>query len=277
MPRRGPAIGRPAAGLADLRRQRPADRLRDEPRGRQDAVERDAVLPARRVEEVHEVLRGEVARRARRVRAAAGPAGRRVEAADAGVEAGRDVGEGRAARVVEVEGDPLEWDPGVDGQSGQGRDLARHADPDRVAEADLVEPRGPAGAGRRRRPGEGRRGRRTGSRRRSRRRRAATSRASSLVRGPARRPSSDSATVIPMLAWVKASVAAVKTAIASTPAASARSRPRTFGHEDRVANAGPPVDGRRAAPRRRRAAGSRAATRSSWPRSRAGRRRRGGR
>jgi hypothetical protein len=40
---------------------------------------------------------------------------------------------------------------------------------------------------------------------------------------------SDSATVIPMLALVNASVAAVKTAIASTPAASARARPRSFG------------------------------------------------
>ncbi len=35
--------------------------------------------------------------------------------------------------------------------------------------------------------------------------------------------------VIPMFAFVKDSVAAVKTQIASTPAATARSRPRAFG------------------------------------------------
>ena len=74
--RAGPGI--PAAGLADLGRERPAERVGDEPGGGQDAVQRDdAVLPARRVEEVDEVLGGEIAGGARRVRAAAGPAGRR--------------------------------------------------------------------------------------------------------------------------------------------------------------------------------------------------------
>ena len=34
---------------------------------------------------------------------------------------------------------PLERDPGRHGQPGQRRDLGRHADPDRVAEADLVD------------------------------------------------------------------------------------------------------------------------------------------
>ena len=55
-----------------------------------------------------------------------------------GVEPGRDVGEGRPAGVVEVVGDPLQRQAGLDGQPGECRDLARHADPDRVAEADLV-------------------------------------------------------------------------------------------------------------------------------------------
>ena len=41
--------------------------------------------------------------------------------------------------------------------------------------------------------------------------------------------SSDSAIVMPMFARVNSSEAAVKTAIASAPAASARSSPRTFG------------------------------------------------
>ena len=47
-----------------------------------------------------------------------------------------------------------------------------------------------------------------------------------------------------MLALVKASVAAVKTASASAPAASARARPAHVRHEDRVADAGPAL-GRR--------------------------------
>ncbi len=47
--------------------------------------------------------------------------------------------------------------PAVDGQPGQRRDLARHADPDRVAEADLVDaeleqPQGDLDGARRDRP-----------------------------------------------------------------------------------------------------------------------------
>ena len=215
----------------------------------------------------------EVARGTRRIRAATGPARRRVEAADAGIEAGRDVGQGRPARVVEVEGDPLERDAGLHGQPGQGGDLARHADTDRVAEADLVDPEVEQAQG----DVDGLpRIDATGVRAAERGRdiaRDATSRARPLGRGRARRrpvtPRSSSR------CWpgVKASVAAVKTAMASTPAASARSRPRTFGHEDRVAHAGTHGPGRSAGRRHPRAAGSRAATRSSSPRSRAGRRR----
>ena len=46
------------------------------------------MLPARGVEQVHEVLRCEVARSTRRVWTPAGPAGRRIEAADPGIQAG---------------------------------------------------------------------------------------------------------------------------------------------------------------------------------------------
>ena len=211
----------------------------------EDALERDARLPARRVEEVDEVLGREVAGRAGRVRAATGPAGRRVEAADPGVEPGRDVGQRRPARVVEVVGDPFERDAGRDGQPGQRRDLARHADPDRVAEADLVDAEleqperdldrsgGLDAAGVR--AAEGGRdvaapppAELAGARQDRRERRQRLVDASSRCwRG------------------VNASVAAVKTAMASTPAASARSMPALVRDEDRVADAGVRGRGRR--------------------------------
>src|SRR6476619_8281153 len=93
--RSGLAIGRlacpliPAAGLSDLGRKRLAEGVGDEPRGAKDATERDAMLVARRIEQVDEVLRREVAGRARSVRAATGPTGRRVERPDARVARGR--------------------------------------------------------------------------------------------------------------------------------------------------------------------------------------------
>ncbi len=95
-----------------------------------------------RVEEVDEVLGGEVAGRAGRVGQPPVPP---VEASKQRTPAdrpGRDVGERRAARVVEVERDPLERDPGVRGPGDDRADLRRDADADRVAEADLVEPEG---------------------------------------------------------------------------------------------------------------------------------------
>src|SRR5262245_21593550 len=82
-PDRLPRRGVPATGLADLRRERLAECLGDEPGGDQDLLEVDAVLVPGRVEQVHEILRREVAGRARRIGAAARPAGRGVEAADA--------------------------------------------------------------------------------------------------------------------------------------------------------------------------------------------------
>src|SRR5262245_51803343 len=97
-----PRRGIQAARLADLRSVWLAGGLGDEPGGDEDLFEVDAVLVAGRVEEVHEVLGGEVAGSTRGVRTAARPARRGVEATDAGAQSGRDVGERRAARVVEV-------------------------------------------------------------------------------------------------------------------------------------------------------------------------------
>ncbi len=96
---------------------------------------------------------------------------------------------------------------------------------------------------------------------------AAPGRAPARTRRATRRRSSRCCLV------VKASVAAVKTAIASAPAASARARPRSFGHEDRVADTRPARQPTRSGRRRRPAGGSRAATRTRSPRSRGGRRR----
>src|SRR4051794_32013389 len=102
-----PSSGRiPTARLPDLCREGPAEGVGDEPGSGQDAVERYPRLPAGRVEEVDGVLRGEIPCSARGVGAAAGPTSRRVEAADAGIEACGDVGEGGAPRVVEMVGDP---------------------------------------------------------------------------------------------------------------------------------------------------------------------------
>ncbi len=117
----------------------PAECVGDEARGHKDTVKRDARRPARRVEEVDEVLGGEIPGRARSVGAATGTAGRRIEAPDAGIQSGRDIGECGPPRVVEVERHLAERQSGFGGQPAQCRDLARHADPDRVAEADLVD------------------------------------------------------------------------------------------------------------------------------------------
>ena len=68
------------------------------------------MFPTGRIEEVDEVLGREIAGGARRVRAATGPARRRVEAAGTGVQSGGDVREGGAPRVVEVERELLSGD-----------------------------------------------------------------------------------------------------------------------------------------------------------------------
>src|SRR3954454_4229311 len=129
----------PTARLPDLRPEGPAEGVRDEPGSGQDAVEGHSGLPAGSVQEVDEVLRGEIPGSAGRVGAAAGATRRRVEAADAGIEAGRDVGEGSTTRVVEVVGDPVQRDTRGNGGTSDGCDLRRDSDPDRVSETDLID------------------------------------------------------------------------------------------------------------------------------------------
>ena len=112
----------PAAGLADLRRERPAERSGDEPGGLEHAcrARRRARSPTRRAG-----TRGPRWRGCRRRPARTGSRRCRPSTASKqrtpGGESGDDVGQRRAARVVEVEGDLLERDPGVDGQRRSAR------------------------------------------------------------------------------------------------------------------------------------------------------------
>ncbi len=99
------------------------------------------VAYAHAVEQVDEVLGGEVAGGARRVGAAAQPAHRRVEGGDAGLEPDEDVGERRPAGVVHVHRDGA----GAGAPEEEVQDLARlvgRADADGVAERHLVAAQG---------------------------------------------------------------------------------------------------------------------------------------
>ena len=132
----------------------------------------------------------------------------------------------------------VERDAGRDGQPGQRRDLGRHADPDRVAEADLVDaeveqPERDLDRARRLdapriRTAEG--GRDVAA--------PPPTEVDRHARGPGAKAASDSSTVIPMLAVVNASVAAVKTAMASTPGRLGALQAAHVRDEDRIADAG---------------------------------------
>src|SRR4051812_10350078 len=87
---RGARCRVPAAGLADLAGEWATERFGDEAGRDEHAVQRRAVLPAGRIEEVDEVFSREIAGGARRVRAATRPTGRCVEAANPGFEPGDD-------------------------------------------------------------------------------------------------------------------------------------------------------------------------------------------
>ena len=77
----------------------------DERRGVDERSEVHAGLDAKTVEHVDQIFGREVAGRPGRIRAAAKPAGGRVERRDAQFERRQDIGESRPARVVEVERD----------------------------------------------------------------------------------------------------------------------------------------------------------------------------
>src|SRR5439155_21536494 len=99
----------------------------------------DAGLDAHAVEHVEQVLGGQVPARSGRVGTAPEAARRAVDGGDARLQGGEHVGEGRAPRVVEV-----------DGEGAGGHDLfqpahdvghlGRNADADGVADGDLVAP-----------------------------------------------------------------------------------------------------------------------------------------
>ena len=112
---RHPAVGRrpprpglrvPAAGLADLAAQRRLPSASAMKRAASRTPARSTPwLDAHAVEQVDQVLGGQIAGRAGRVRAAARAAGRRVEAGDAVLQPGHHVGQRGAAGVMEVVGE----------------------------------------------------------------------------------------------------------------------------------------------------------------------------
>ena len=220
---------------------------------------RDAVLPARRVEEVDEVLRGEVARRR--------PARRGSRRSRPSDESKQRTPASRPAATLARAVPRVSWkwnaicSSGMPGRDRQRRSASatwrRDADADRVAEADLVDaeleqPERDIDG-----PMPGRRARCTGSRRRSRRSRGATSRARRRARGPARTRRATRRRVIPMLRVVNASVAAVKTAMRVGAGGLGAGQAAQVRDEDGVADAGRSRRGAAAARRRRRAGGSR--------------------
>ena len=87
---------------------------------------RHAGLDAEAVQHEQQIFGGKVARGAGREGAAAQAAGGAVERRHAVIEAGEHVGEGGAARVVEVQGDLMQREPGADG-SEDTEDVARSA------------------------------------------------------------------------------------------------------------------------------------------------------
>jgi hypothetical protein len=91
-------------------------------------------------EQVHQILRGDVARRIRRERASADPTERCVEHRDAGLHRCGRVREAHVARVVEVAAEPDIRAEHVSSEGHAGGHVGRHGDPDRVGERDLAGP-----------------------------------------------------------------------------------------------------------------------------------------
>src|SRR3954469_19196360 len=121
-----------------VRAQRPAEHALGLARGLEQAIQVDPGLDAHLVQHRDEVLRGDVAGRARRDRAAAELAEARLEAVAAGLQRGEDVGQALAARVVEVRG---QLDVVAERVARRGEELAhlaRVGHAGRVAEADLA-------------------------------------------------------------------------------------------------------------------------------------------
>ena len=157
------------------------------------------------------------------------------------------------------------------------RDLARHADADRVAEADLVDAELERAAARPRRRAAGRRRRCTGSRTRSRRSRGATSRARPPGARTGSKAASDSSMVMPMLRVGEGVGRRGEDGERVGAGGLGAGHAAHVRDEDRVADAAALAAGAAAARRRRPAGGWPSARRSSSPRSRGGRPRRGAR
>src|ERR1019366_10250257 len=111
------------------------------PCGRRDEGKTPARLVAHAVEEIEQVLRGEVARSPGGVRAAAETARRGVEDAYALPQTFGHVRERGSTGVVEVEREARERHSRVHAASDDVGHLGGNANPDRVADGHLVAPR----------------------------------------------------------------------------------------------------------------------------------------
>ena len=129
--------GRRRAGLEVAGGERPAEPGGERARGRGHRREVDAGLDPHPVEHVQEVLGGQVPRRAGRVGASPEAAGGAVDDAHALLQRRQHVGEGRAARVVEVHGEAIRRDRSLQ-PPRDVRHLCRHRDPDGIPDRHLV-------------------------------------------------------------------------------------------------------------------------------------------
>src|SRR5688572_7781997 len=126
-----------------------ADERLDRARGGGDTFDPHACGNPKAVEQIEEVLGREIAGGAWRVRTSAKPAGRRIEDADACLEAGVDVDQRRATRVVKMERQVRRRDALHDVTEHVG-DLCGVRDSDGVADrylvgAEIDQPRGQVG------------------------------------------------------------------------------------------------------------------------------------
>ena len=119
------------------RRQRMIELGLDRTRRGGDSIERYTGLDAESVQHEQQVFGGEIARGARRERAAAESARRAVERRDAVVESRKHICESGAARVVEVQRDLREWHE-RDRTIEHRPHLSRMRGANRVADRNLV-------------------------------------------------------------------------------------------------------------------------------------------
>ena len=97
-------------------------------------LQADAGVNAEPVEHVEQILRRQIPRGSRGIRATAEPAGGRVEHGDASLQRGVDVDQRRPPGVVKMHGDLRHLDAARGDRVDHRAHLARMSDPDRIAQ-----------------------------------------------------------------------------------------------------------------------------------------------